>query len=1033
MSKEQTDSIFSPYTEEISALYKNIKTSDEFEFDLNADKSAYLNYEKYVKLLSYVKYKNKEHNYDIRKNVTLDIIFSDNSNNEVDSYIITITELAAINKYIGMLSKRNNHVIYNTLLNLSLTDGKGIIQVRKKSKNLDNRLDIPDYNIRVRLAHESPIPSNEIKNIPNIPYMQAQFITYRFKQRVSLIIEKDSEHNMQIDLTDTKISNTLEWVAKSKSNYELEVELFASSKLKTDYVPKLIQEVTNLLKIIQQNNYILAISKKNEIIDEYVKLSGSVSKYNLEARQAQSIEIQHVTETVMNKYAVTDKADGERHFLMIHDKHVYFISQTLNVIDSGIKLKTNDYDGTLLDGEYVFIQKHNRYLFLAFDCLFHKGIDVRKTVMFMERLEKAIDVITNCFVLKGHDGFDYKTLPIDNEKFKASLENIMKFYSTELNLYMKNLQHDIPIKTELPLIRVKFFIPAHGLKDNEIFKYSMIMWNKYLNDGDMYAYKLDGLVYHPLTQMYISKQEDSKYLEYKWKPPEKNSIDFYITFEKERKTGKILTIYDNAINEETKNRSYRICYLHVGKKLPTGEIPVLFQEQQELYKAYIFLQDGEARDADGNIIRDETVVEFYYENNLDIDERFRWIPLRTRHDKTESVNRFKRKYGNNNETANKIWHSIVNPVLLEDLQSLADDGEFENHLKDMRKKLGKESLDVLKREAYYQKRDRIAVGMRQFHNWIKSVLIYTYMNPMYQDKKHFSILDVACGQGGDIFKYYYVSAASVVGIDIDNEALWNINGAVSRYNDLRKKKPAVPRMSFVCADFTAPLDASHQKNIIKNISNQNISMIEKIFPEKNMQQFDRIDVQFAFHYFLRDEITWTNVCNNINKCLKPTGFMVITVFDSDKIIEAFKGTSKITLSYTEDGENKVLVDIIKKCYNLKNITTGCGVGVYNSMYSFEGDYRTEYLVSKNFLIDEMRTRCNMELIDSDTFENLYEIHKENLMNADNVEENPETRKFLKNTSAFYDDTVEMNKVGYQLMRLYRYYVFKKIDGEVLSK
>lgn len=41
------------------------------------------------------------------------------------------------------------------------------------------------------------------------------------------------------------------------------------------------------------------------------------------------------------------------------------------------------------------------------------------------------------------------------------------------------------------------------------------------------------------------------------------------------------------------------------------------------------------RDKEGDIILDNTVVEFTYDNNSSLLNPFRWIPLRTRYDKTE--------------------------------------------------------------------------------------------------------------------------------------------------------------------------------------------------------------------------------------------------------------------------------------------------------------------------------------------------------------------------------------------------------------
>ena len=51
---------------------------------------------------------------------------------------------------------------------------------------------------------------------------------------------------------------------------------------------------------------------------------------------------------------------------------------------------------------------------------------------------------------------------------------------------------------------------------------------------------------------------------------------------------------------------------------------------------------------------------------MDVPFNFRWIPLRTRHDKTESVLKLKKKYGNNIEVAHKIWNSIQQNVTIDD-------------------------------------------------------------------------------------------------------------------------------------------------------------------------------------------------------------------------------------------------------------------------------------------------------------------------------------------------------------------------------
>ena len=70
-----------------------------------------------------------------------------------------------------------------------------------------------------------------------------------------------------------------------------------------------------------------------------------------------------------------------------------------------------------------------------------------------------------------------------------------------------------------------------------------------------------------------------------------------------------------------------------GKK----QTPTPFKEKDDLHEAYLLLKDGEVRDMDGNMLSDKTVVEFYYNMTPGIPNKFRWVPMRTRYDKTEAV------------------------------------------------------------------------------------------------------------------------------------------------------------------------------------------------------------------------------------------------------------------------------------------------------------------------------------------------------------------------------------------------------------
>ena len=47
------------------------------------------------------------------------------------------------------------------------------------------------------------------------------------------------------------------------------------------------------------------------------------------------------------------------------------------------------------------------------------------------------------------------------------------------------------------------------------------------------------------------------------------------------------------------------------------------------------------------------------------------------------------------------------------------------------------------------------------------------------------------------------------------------------------------------------------------MSFSNKKLLQKVFPDSGSMKFDRINCQFAVHYFLGNELSWNNFCNNI--------------------------------------------------------------------------------------------------------------------------------------------------------------------------
>ena len=1020
-------------------LFSSTKKGTEFEINFVNPENKYIGQEKYIQLLKYIKHKSKILD---SKSMTFDMLDITYSPNPETAYRVTLNGSEIINQYIQKLDLWKSHVIFKSLVRIGRKKKSLDIVLMKKLKTKENIIDITDLNERVKLAFETNYDDEDFKMIDDITHEDLDKISFRLKQRTSIDLLRNNSEFVQVDLTVAKTTRKYSSLNNTVPAYELEIEyglLEDKSKPSSSAFDLIMNESLIFHKIIQQSNHIITSSKIEEVLKYYKNIANvNQSSTFLDARQPISLEIQYATDILPNKYAVTDKADGDRYFLLIMNREVYFISTNLNVKNSGIKLDTDDYNGTILDGEYIFISRLNRHIYLIFDALFIGSKDIRPEPLFMNRIQLAEDLCNKIFVMKGQKGFKKNIYKPGNS---FDLKDIKSFHYKEQVRLMKTLNEDMQFEKSFPLIRTKYFADATGAQPWEIFAFAEDMWKSYTEDSTVACpYMLDGLIFQPLNQPYVTSQRDSKLFEYKWKPPTKNSIDFYIQFEKDKNTGKVLTVYDNSNDDYVRNKPYRICKLYTGRFSNNKESPELFLEDKGAYWAYLFLEDGEARDIEGNIIVDNTVVEFYYDNSegedVYVPEKFRWRPLRTRHDKTESVLRYGRKYGNNSEIAFKIWRSIQTPILISDMSDLAK-GNFpernmflyDKKIESLRLKIGHELIiSASKQNVYFQKISNLAKPLRQFHRWIVSNLVYTYCNAQYQQGRKLNIFDLGCGRGADLMKFYYVAAALYVGADIAKDGLYSaVDGAISRYNLLRKKKPNFPKMEFIHADCGTKLTYDEQNRVLGGMSQDNKKLIEKYFMQ-NTNKFDVINSQFVIHYLLASQTTWDNLKYNLNTILKDDGYLILTHFDAQKVLEYLGKETSMARFYTDEkGKKEKLFEIVKKFDTIdtsKPIGPGYAIDLFASWMFEDGTYQTEYLVDYKFLAEDLLKDCDLELVETDLFSNQFNMNREFFSKYQQTMHNPETQKFLANVAMYYDET-EINKLCYEYTFLQRYTVFRK--------
>jgi hypothetical protein len=1043
-------------TDKLLEMVKNIDTNYEFEVSIN--KSNGITLLQYMDIIKYIVNRSND-NSKLINEYSLDVIYNYDTEN-YNVYRITINGIDRINRLMSNLSIRKNHSIFsiltNNIINQTNKDEAEQLFIINKIKDKSLITDINEFDLRFRLSQENSVDSKKLSELVNLPETERNKIIYRFKQRLSYIIECNNEFDIRIDVTNAKQNMFINKLENSNVNYELELEIIKKTNKPFTNVElvynKLLLEIYRIHQCLQKSTKIITNNIKKDVLSKMKSLlygNPNNEAKDLPAMQSQSLENQHVASDLTTQYSVTDKADGERYFMLIFNKNIYLISNNLDVkVIDGSEYKLDNYENTILDGEYIFLTEKNKFLFLAFDILMYKGVDMRDEVKLESRIEKLNDVLQKCFsittVTKKYDKQGDITDIISN--YKKQIKSLF----TEMNSKLNN--HSTVIMGKL------FLIPI-GSYQSEIYAYSDIIWSLYIKDESINCpYVLDGLIYTPLNQKYTRNLKDIRYQIYKWKPSTSNSIDFYIKFERNNDTKMLLNVYDNSISKnlddtyEGRNidkeksitddiseyrvgdKVYRICNLYVGSTKSGIEQPVLFNRENNLFLAYLYLQDGEVRDVEGNILQDGTVVEFSYNNDPMLEFPYRWIPLRTRFDKTESVFKYGRKYGNNEIVANNVWRSIIAPFNLNDIKMLSNESTHDNYMKnEIRPRVTKE--DIVKERSknmYYQLQTNLTKPMRDFHNFIKSNIIFIICNKKGLTNgsyKQLSILDIGIGRGGDLMKFYHARPSEIVGFDPVHENIYSAtDGVISRYQTMKRKFPNFPRSTFLIADAKAKFNFTDQEKALGIMSEVNKQSLSQIFGTKEddhkHKKFDIFNCQFMFHYLFENDMTFNNVCDNINKYLNKDGYMIITINDG-KILHNSFVNDKITGYYTDSGKKKILFEY-KKLYTDDNIKkTGLAIDYYNASFMTEDTYRTEYLVDSDYLVSELRKRCNLVLHETDTFENQFNIFKYFFDNVAPFEANDNTKSYFMKVKEFYNMEDDMNKQSFEMTKLIRYFIFQK--------
>uniref|UniRef100_A0A8C6U3G2 mRNA cap guanine-N(7) methyltransferase n=1 Tax=Neogobius melanostomus TaxID=47308 RepID=A0A8C6U3G2_9GOBI len=165
--------------------------------------------------------------------------------------------------------------------------------------------------------------------------------------------------------------------------------------------------------------------------------------------------------------------------------------------------------------------------------------------------------------------------------------------------------------------------------------------------------------------------------------------------------------------------------------------------------------------------------------------------------------------------------------------------------------------------------------MRNFNNWVKSVLIGEILDQLRKSKPGpVRVLDLGCGKGGDLLKWRRGNISHLVCTDI---AEVSVEQCRSRYEDMKRKSHSSDLFTaeFITADAAK----------------------ESLWPrlEDPALTFDLCSCQFVVHYSFETQAKAETMLRNACERIRPGGYFIGTTPDAYEL--AKRGSLSEDLSY----------------------------------------------------------------------------------------------------------------------------------------
>lgn len=288
--------------------------------------------------------------------------------------------------------------------------------------------------------------------------------------------------------------------------------------------------------------------------------------------------------------------------------------------------------------------------------------------------------------------------------------------------------------------------------------------------------------------------------------------------------------------------------------------------------------------------------------------------------------------------------------------------------------------------------------LRSFNNWVKCAMINKYSYMLGRD---LSVLDLCCGRGGDLEKYFRSKVKLYVGSDLAEESLKN---AMDRIVKLRNEK--FKNLQCKCYFIT------------EDISNPNNNLMKKIPSE---YYFDLVSCQFAMHYHFENEERVRAFLVNVVSRLNHGGYFFGTIIDSNVLVQRLRNRKYTGNKYINEkfafGNDFYSVKFYQKRFP-EDQPFGIKYGFYleDSIDSRDQQgnikYVGEYLIQFDLFV-KICEEYDLYLVDNKNFTEYYEENMENSFYRNLF------RKMIKDIDS---PTKEQQ---WEIIQLYKVFVLRK--------